>query len=334
MSDNLTGFPIKTHPTWLIHDSSKLQDFEVCPRMYLFLYGFGWRREGPNQHLVFGESWHRLMEHLHVHGLSNDSAVEAHNVFLKNYRETFPESTDEACYPKNPDNALLALGQYLKRYGDEKFETLYTEVSGTVPVDDERKLHFRLDSLIKDERGIVVREHKTTGKESRSWNDQWILKIATGTYTHVAYCMFEEHDVWGLEINAAIFRSSTGKGNTFLRIPIRKAKDMMEVWHWNVLHVLDLIEWNFAQLKECKDSDSVLRCFHMRTESCTKYFGCQFLPYCTIWANPLRNASEPPPGVVEYWWNPADREKESKHVVHLEESKEVIKQEKEDEDNN
>lgn len=332
MTNDLTGYPIKTHPTWLIHDSSKLQAFTTCPRMYWFMYVLGWRREGENQDIFFGRAWHDLQEHLHIHGYSDDSAVDAHGAFLKCYRQAFPESTDEASYPKNPDNALLALGQYLGKYGDEEFETLYTEVSGTVPVDDERVLHFRLDALIRDERGIVIREHKTTGKESRAWNDQWVLKIATGTYTHVAYCMFDEHDIWGLEINAAVFRSSktpAGKGNAFFRIPIRKAKDMMEVWHWNVLHILDLIEWNFAQLKECKDSDSVLRCFPMFTESCTKYFGCPFLPYCTIWANPLRNAAEPPPGFCEYWWNPADREKEAKHVVHLEESKEVIKKEEE-----
>ena len=294
------------HPTWDIYDSSKIQEFQTCPRKYFFRYILGWDSEYPNNHLIFGSAIHLAMEHLLLNHYSDDSISEAFDLFLNYYRATFNEETDELFNPKIPSKVLPLLVEYCETYKRDfdEFDVLYTEVAGTVPLTDDRVMHLRQDAICKKKNGqIFSLEHKTLGRTpSRQWTEQWDLKTQIGTYTHVLYCLFPQEDVFGVVINAlGILKTK----NSFLRHPIRKTEEMMGVWLWNTLYWLDLIHWNTSLLmNDCSEEDAVLTAFPMNTESCTKYFGCPYKDFCSTWVNPLRHCDEPPIGFKEVWWNP------------------------------
>ena len=61
-------FPIDEQPYWAIKDSSKLDDYERCPRAYFYRHILGWNIDFPAHDLIFGECWHRAREHQLIHG--------------------------------------------------------------------------------------------------------------------------------------------------------------------------------------------------------------------------------------------------------------------------
>ena len=254
---------------------------------------------------------------------------EFYNTSLKYYQVYYKEYKDKVNRPKSPGDAILAFTHYILNYGHESAEreVLHTEVSGTVPIDDKRVLHFRIDAILKDALGIFVQEHKTLSRKDNKWISKWHLKTQIGTYLHVLHMMFPEGSIKGLEVNGmCLYTNEVLTGNSphgkqeVVRVPVNKSKELMAAWLWNVRHWYDLIDWNMERLKEASPDDDILSCFPMNTENCDSYFGCMFEPYCRLWSNPLKHCIEPPPGFKVDWWNPADREKIAKKVVHLEES--------------
>jgi len=255
------------------------------------------------------------MEHLLLKGYSDDSVIEAYDMFLSCYRKDFPEDSDELYHPKSPMNALKALGLYIEHHPRDlnEFKVLYTEIAGTVPITDSQVLHFRLDTICRDMNGnYFCLEHKTTGKMGRFWVDQWPLAVATGTYTHVLHCLFPSEEVYGVKINGTSFQKA---GIDFKRIPIKKTLDHMQQWLWNVVWWADQIAWQFENLMSCTESDEVLMAFPQNPSSCTKYFGCPYHDFCLAWPNPLQHCDEPPMGMKIEYWDPS--EKESTHKMEL-----------------
>ncbi len=317
--------------TFNIHDASKLQAFMRCNRFYFYRYILGWERVVPNVHLIFGEGWHRAMETLMKFGYSNEVLAEAYVKLDTYYREHFPEpdnpmfSTDHERFPKVPSRALEALKRYAVQYEDDSFETLFTEISGTVKLDEkdgeDRLLSYRLDAIVKDGNAIWGYEHKTGSKLTKAWSSGWMLKTQVALYAHSLFCMeplmqLADPDlrVKGIIVNGTIFRK--GKTDTKLtkiiehvRVPIRKTKDMMRVFMWNAIHTLDQIEYEFERLAHSKVEDDVLRAFPMNTESCTDYGGCPYHDFCMSFANPLKTAHQIPHDMEVVYWNPHDREK-------------------------
>jgi len=308
---------IQPHDSWKIIDSTKLNSFIKCPRSYFYEYILGWRSEAPNIHLEFGKAWHLAMEHLINNDYENDSISAAYKKFFEHYRKFFPELMDEANAPKNPANALKALVQYCEEYKEDRFTPIYTEIAGTVPVDDGKVLHFRMDSVLESQdKMIFSREHKTGSQLSRQWTDQWALAIQTGTYNHVLNCLYPPEKVWGVEINGVFFQK---KENKFQRVPARRNLHMMNSWQWTVCHFMNMIDFETKRMFDVKESDEVMEAFPCHPTNCTKYFGCKYHDFCMAWANPISRCDEIPLGFKTEWWNPADEESNAKHIFHLEE---------------
>lgn len=295
---------IEPHYTWNILDSSKLAAYMDCPRRYFWEYVLSWRSDAPNNHLVFGTAWHHAMEHLLLNDYSDESVFEAFDKLLASYRPQFPEESDNLYWPKTPMNALKALGMYAEQYAaQDNFETLYTEIAGTVPINGDQALHFRLDSICRDDQGrIFSLEHKTGSRMSRQWTDQWQLAVALGTYTHVMNCLFDPKTVWGVRVNGTFFAK---KNISFLRVPVRKTMDHMKQWLWNTAWWADQIRWQFDLLERCSDSDQVLTAFPQQPGNCTKYFGCQYHDFCLAWPNPLQHIDDLPAGYIVERWDPS-----------------------------
>jgi hypothetical protein len=303
---------IPENRTWQIIDSTKLNAFMECPRSYFYEYILGWRSESPNLHLEFGKAWHLAMEHLILHGYESQSVLAAYNKLLDHYRQFFPEIMDEVNAPKNPGNSLKALLGYCLEYKEDNFEPIYTEIAGTVPMDGSRLLHFRMDSILRVDGMIRSREHKTGSQLSRQWTDQWSLSIQTFVYNHVLHCLYPVDEVWGVEINGTFFQK---KENKYQRVPARRSLPMMQASYWNVLHQMQMIEWNMDLLGKAKEDEAVMMCFPMNPTNCTKYFGCKYHDYCMSWPNPLQRCEEVPYGMKIEYWDPSAEE--AKHTFKL-----------------
>lgn len=306
------------HESWDIHDATKIQKYQDCPRSYFYQFVLGWRPEAPNIHLKFGSAWHLAMEHLILNGYGDLSILEAYNKMETYYRQFFPELLDAANHPKTPAMALVALFEYVKTYAGEVFQPLYTEIAGTVYLTDDISLHFRMDSILDTPDGIKSREHKTGSQDSRPWRDQWSLKMQTGVYNHVLYCLFPSDKVWGVEINGMIFSAKNTKP---VRVPARRTLQAMEVWYWNTIWWVEEIKKDFERLMNCSENDTILKCFKMNTENCTKYFGCGYYDFCIAWPNPLARCNEVPMRMKVEYWDPTAEELDAKHVFRLRDGK-------------
>jgi len=317
------SYPVPFNRTWEIVDGSKLKTFATCPRQFFYEYILGWRRESPNNHLIFGEAWHEAMEQLLVGGFEKDSVLEAYERFEKKYRETLGPDTDALFSPKNPSRAFDALVDYVKRYRDEAstLETIETEIAGTVVFDEQFTLHYRMDSVMRDLSlgTIFSMEHKTGSNANQVWANQWALAFQIWIYTHVLYCRFTPEEVRGVMINGIFFRrvkdNSTAMRTDFMRVPCWKSVEQMQAGYETVLYFLQQLQNEYHLLADCNVNDAVLAAFPCNPESCTKYFGCTWHDFCIAWPNPLQRCEKPPIGFIEEWWDPSEREANVTHHV-------------------
>jgi len=333
---------IPNHPSWEVLDSSKLDDFLQCPRRFFYCHVLGWRLDQPQHDLYFGESWHMAREYQLINGY--EDVEGAYNVFINHYRKEFPEETDANFRPKVPEAVNQALLNFAVTYHNdlEENELLtnpdtgepFTEIAGTVPIDDTRHLHFRMDSLLqrKSDEMVFSWDHKSSsaGYMSPRWNgqdpwgDQFFLGIQNGTYTHCMYCIFPVERVLGVEFCGCGFeylkRGSSarpaGYYSTLRRVSAFKSPDQMNVWLYIVLDTLNNIEREFDSLSHSSENDEVLQAFPLNPGGCGKYRGCEFHEYCKLWSNPLRQCQEPPLGFRQEFWDP--REKDSRNKMNLE----------------
>lgn len=312
------------HSSWNVKDATKLQAYMDCPRSYFYEFILGWRSDRANVHLEFGSAWHLAMEHLIWNGYNEVSILEAYQKLEKHYRQYFTTLQDDENHPKNPAMALQGLIRYCQEYKDERYAPLFTEVAGSVTLNENHTLSFKIDSILKTDLGIKSREHKTGSQLSRQWMDQWALKMQTGVYNHVLYCLFPRQDVWGVEINGAIFSKKEVK---FQRVPARRTVEGMEAWYWNTIAWCDEIDRDIsALLQDAKEDDATMKCFKMNTENCTKYFGCRYHDFCLAWGNPLSRCEEVPVGFKIEYWDPRNEEAEAKTIFRINE--EGVKQER------
>lgn len=296
---------------WNTLDSTKLQSYCACPRQFFYEYVLGWRGEYTSNHLVFGQAWHEALEHLYKEGFSPEALGPAYEKFLSKYRESFPESTDTWFKGKTPDNALLALAEYAKQWAADAYDikVLDTEVGGQVGIGRNRLITVKLDLIGTQGGKLVALEHKTGSSCGDTWANQWKLSIQIGAYLHaLAACYDNQGGDPTIFVNGTFFYAKSRK---FMRVPCQRTGRAMLNWLETVHSLFDRIEGDFAHLAKCSEDDSVMNAFPMHPTACTSYAGCQFHDLCTCVANPLKYASGPPDGWVEYWWNPlADIKKE------------------------
>ena len=321
------SFPITSHPSWDIKDSSKLDDYNRCHRYYFYHYLLGWALDVPEHDLIFGDAFHRAREHQLLFGY--DDIAGAFNAFEVVYRKEFPPDTDSIYQPKTPTAVLNSLRKFAQDHRRDLIDNevveidgrKMTEIAGTVPVDEKRVLHYRMDSIMRrrEDSMIFSWDHKTTsGKwiHDTRWDNELYLSIQNGTYTHCLYCMFPIKQVLGVEFVKTGFEylikgsanRPAGYYSTTRHVPAFKSPDQMNTWLWTVNDLLDELDRDMDRLSHSTQNDEVLMAFRMNPKSCTAYRGCEFHDYCLAWQNPLRRCQEPPIGFVERWWDPSARE--------------------------
>lgn len=324
-------FPIQPHPTWEIKDSSKLADFLRCKRYYFYRYILGWTLDYPAHDLHFGQCWHLAREYQLLNGY--DDIQGAYSVFITEYRKQFPESTDEIYKPKTPTAVLAGLMKFAEERESDLIENevieldgrKMTEISGSVPIDDKRVLHYRMDSIMrrKIDGKVFSWDHKSTNGKyimGRQWADQFFLSVQNGTYTHCLYCMFPIEDVLGVEFCGTGFEyllrgsknRSAGYHATLRRVSAFKSPDQMNVWIWLILDTLDDLEAEMDRLFHCNEEDQILMAFPMNPKSCTDFRGCPYFDFCLSWQNPLQRCEDAPLGFRSEFWDPSEQDTRNK----------------------
>lgn len=316
-------YPVPYHPMWDIYDSTKIQEYLDCERMFFYKRILGWARETPfTNDLQFGKAWHKALEILYNFGFGDANVLRAYNEgFLPVYREVFPPDSDILFEPKTPDNAFLALSAYCvypaNVHDFELYEILKTELAGKVQVSDDIDMVYKMDLLArrKDNGNFLVFEHKSKKNGfTRTWTDQWIQSIQIGTYNHALNVLVGNTDlsnVDGVVVNGAAFLKTK---NDFDRIPIHKSNDMMMEYLWTVCEIIDRIKLDVECLSRCSDSDKIMMAFSKRPTSCTKYYGCEMADFCAAWPNPLQRCQTPPPGYIISHWDPLADERATEQI--------------------
>lgn len=308
--------------TWNVMDNTKVTEFMRCPRRFFFHYVLGWEPDSSRNDLWFGESVHKAMAVLLLNmpfqGEEHKAEVilKAYKAFEESYRMKFPESTDELHAPKVPSSVFMMLNEYVGLYGNvDQFKVKHVEVAGTVSVGHEFPIHWRIDAVAEDDRGIFAIEHKTASKLTQQWTAKWSQANQIDTYTHVLNCFYPNANVYGVIVNGLVFNKTQRQ---FQRVPVRKTGADMQAWLWNINHWLSEIDFEYDALSGCNDDAQVMEAFPKQTEACSDFFGCPYLPICSSWHNPLREVAQGPPiGFSTRFWDPREHELTAREVKHL-----------------
>ncbi len=301
--------------TWAVQDSTKVQSYMVCPRQYFFEYVLGWKIDRPNVHLVYGTAVHYAMEILMERGYDEQARQDALAVMEDYYAEHIPPDMWDHYAPKDPINARRGLELYAQHYREDDFKVLHIEVAGSVAISETSDIYFKTDTICQDHRGYFSLEHKTSGRFSKTWADQWRLKFQSGTYNHVLYCLYPEEAVYGVLINGLFpHKEPRLKKNgepyanerdwEFHRVSVRRNRDSMQAWLIEANYWMGAIEQDFQRLADVAEEDKHMLAFLRNTESCTRYGLCPYYDHCTLWHNPLQHCTEPPIGFILEHWDP------------------------------
>lgn len=336
--------PVAYDETFDILDASKVSAFMDCPRKFLFAYIFGWKQLDPNIHLEYGGAWHDAMEFLALafkgntdgskRGYTNEEIRGAYRAFLTRYSQTYGDgpalegiaSLTGLPAPNMPakdaNNAFIALVDYQANWREDNFETLYTEVAGTVPISNDRLFHVKLDTILREAARVFSLEHKTTGRRTNAWLQQWATMLQVGGYSYFLKSLIDagmiEGNFGGVEINGAILRAPNRNGdsnNEFVRVPIRPTEEQTALWLWEVNHWIDFLDVQMLALQKARAKDDVLGCFPRNPTSCNK-FGCAYPGLCEHHVNPLKIYEKRPGEYKVEFWNPR-RDDDAKYVADI-----------------
>ena len=281
----------------MIIDATTLTTFLQCPRRMYFRFRKHWQPEAPNIHLVFGISWHEAKEHILHHPEDIQGAME---LFLEEYRKHYTVQQDAINAPKAPANALDALITYAEKVKGMDREVLYTEVAGLAPLADDVDVAFKIDAIVRDERGLWVIDHKTGSRLTAAWTDGWTTSAQLAIYVHVLNHFFGAENVMGARVEGTIFRKND---HEHVEVPVMKSTASFGALIWSIIHTIDLIKWNIAEEEKATPDDEILTAWPMNPHSCFD-FGrkCLYWDYCVNWSNPTGRSC--PCGFKVEEWNP------------------------------
>lgn len=311
MIDLNVSYPIATHPTWNIFDSSKIVCAMSCLRKYFFRYMLGWKPCGNDLNLIHGEAWHRCQEVVFRNNFNPNCFKQALNAYNAYYSKFYSPTMALDNTPKCPAGAELALTEYLKSSGirASQYEVIDTEIGGQVLISDDIYMAFRLDVLAKRIRDgkIIFIDHKTSGSTNPLYGD-FGLSMQMSTYLHATMAHADNpSDVWGGVIERAIFSGKNKINITLSNVPFFKTPEYMESWLFNANRWVRHIMYNTKYLLLEKPSDVFMKSFGIREVGC-KLFNkmCPYRSLCDM-PNPLQQETVPLGFEIEFW-NPLKRE--------------------------
>ncbi len=297
--------------THSVIDASKLKEYMECPRKYFWHYVMGWQRNTPNNHLVFGTSWHLAMEHLLLNDYTQQALEEASLLFLSSYRQSFDPSTDDLFRPKDPENALESLALYAQKFaGDVRtYKTLHTEIGGVVMISPVNEMHFKIDWMGQERKSkkFLYIDHKTSQRKYADWGEHWTLSTQMLLYRHVLHCLYPQGKLADSLVRCSFFYKS--KPAEFEQHPISKNNDQMQGWLVRTNKWYNDLKHDMEILGEEDSGDITMDAFPQNDTACYNYGSqCAYFDFCSSFSNPLRLAQRGVPlGFKEEFWDPRDQ---------------------------
>jgi len=315
------------------YDNSRVSDWRTCPRYFYFRHQRHWDGTGFNKAAFFGHAWHAAMDvvwqgMLKV-GWEDDPTPPDEDAIIKaaflaweadwvenggtRMTEMSPEDA-KALSPHTPAVAMEMLYEYIDKrrafFTGGNLSLVSVEQPFAVPLDPSDTDTFyvgRLDKVVNYKGQLICIEHKTTSLYKRdggfkdAFRESFVPNSQVDGYFHAGRFLHGEKfkAIW---IDAALVHGNVH--DQFEFIPVRRTKEQLESWLWEVRYYISEIR----KSKEALSGEmpaNYLPAFPKDTGNCFKFMkACMFIEPCRMWANPQEH--ELPVGLVEREWNPFD----------------------------
>jgi hypothetical protein len=286
-------------------DSTSLELFKRCPRLYQYTMLEGWEPHGEGIHLRFGIEYHQALHDYETYkamDLNHDEAVHATvKDLLKRIYDWDPDPRKESEEKKSKPNLLRTVIWYLDRFKDDKAETIILEngkpalevsfrfeldwgphrqpyttteelekiLNGPEggPVGQPYLLSGHLDRIVNYLDGLYVMDRKTSGTAlSTYYFAQYHPHNQMSLYALAGKIVLES-PIRGVIIDGAQIANEYSE---FQRGITYRTQDQLDEW------LYDLHFW-FGRAEEY----AVEGYWPMNDTACSMYGGCRFREICS-----------------------------------------------------
>lgn len=290
-----------------------------CPRYYLYSMVQNWRRDGRKPALVYGTTWHKILETHYKTG--------GDRLLVELAAEASWQDHGNADDHRTLARAMAAYDAYLLRYGSFEKEAEnwgatvgYPEnpiVEKATELSWQGALHpytGKIDRIYEHQGLYFVEDHKTSSQLGQYYFSQFDPSNQMMGYAWLAQ-LLSGLPIAGVRINA---HGILKKENKFERRVMMYSPERLEEWGRNLNSWVGRLEESMRRFTENADDteawqDNLLEAFPHNFNACAaKYGQCQFTDVCTM-PSRLRDrvlASE----FEQLPWNPLAAEDEDADV--------------------
>jgi hypothetical protein len=314
-----------------IHDSTKLETFQECPRKYFFSFILHLRPRYANLHIQFGQDVHNGAEVLDDLGWSKEGIEPAMDSFKEGYGDVYSPSVWEEKAPKNPSGAN-AIYKALVKAHDPSEITIMKEIALPVPVSDSDVVWCKMDRIYVKNGVLYSLDYKTSGKLYSDLNKRALSRNQFKAYTAALNYHFSKKGAIGdLQALFAIpyknapktltqnpfyyshAKADDGNAHALLvKIPCKYDDWDLVDWKDRISVVIQDLQLETDRLSCSKDTED-LKAFPKKPGACFSYNTiCPFFNIChtdaLVKRNPLYLAQNdnPPLGFRREVWNPRE----------------------------
>lgn len=256
--------------TYTQHGYSKINDFEKCPRFYMYRWEPGWQivPRKTNVNTLFGSVFHAARQEWYESGKRLDLAIGAIKSTLLDYvgQDDF-DVGDFAMY------CCDAIAAYADKYQDDDLtrtaqEVMFTTEIGGFP------LTGRLDGVIVVDGMVWVEEVKTTGLAIPTFLRSMHMDAKTTAYVWAARKLADER-VQGAYLDVC-YKKRNKSGFEFVRDVSPRTPDMLKQWEHDTIRKLENIQ-------QARDTGVWV---HNYTSCFNMYGVCPYLDLCRFGERP------------------------------------------------
>lgn len=290
-------------------DSTSLELFKRCPRLYYYVMICGYEPPGENIHLRFGIEYHQALHDYETykaeHDLNHDEAVCAtvHDLLIR-CKDWDPNPHTASEEKKSKKNLVRTVVWYLDQFKDDPAKTVMLdngkpalEVSFRFQLDfgpssQYRQVHERdwdaadeaethnaqaqpyllcghLDRIVRFQGDIFVMDRKTAGSALTQYYFNQYHPHNQMSLYTLAGKVVLETPVRGVIIDGAFIFDNWTEASPFQRGVTYRTQDQIDEW------LVDL-SWYLGTAEACATQER----WPMNDTSCDKYGGCKFRDIC------------------------------------------------------
>jgi PD-(D/E)XK nuclease superfamily len=276
-------------------DSTSLEMFKACPRLYYYTLICGWQPKGENVHLRFGNLYHKAMQN---YDLSLAAGIKPNEAVFDVVKRLLEESEDwwtdhelaemrGSARNKTRTNLVKMVVWRFEKYKDDAAKT-YIRKDGDAAVEQtfqfdldwgpqSTDVHYllcgHLDKIVDYAGELYVMDYKTSFMPLSKWFFEKFEPHNQMTMYSLAAKVVLEAPVKGVIIEAAHIEEPQKKNETgiqFARDITTRTSAQLDEW------VKDLRYW-LGYAEQCAIDDH----WPLNDTSCDRFGGCKFRGVCS-----------------------------------------------------